>query len=711
MMTQDESQIEAQQMSQDEEEEDEDDDDHESESSRESHFVEGANDENDDGIEVEEGEEEEEDDDEDDDEGDDDDDEDQFQELEEAIYRFPLGDNGDDDLDLMIQYPEEAGLPGHNHIEERMRAIHLPLWSDMIHQGLGSDHANVGGVPVGANSHVSPNHPLLMGRQAANAVEGSSSSRNTNRGLARQLQRGFRGYFHIGSRNQNATAPTILQNFLGGNGAHQELISTSLRRGTPLLVDFGYAILDSLENDVSDIDNSVMGSGGRAALSTIPSALVRWNEESRVIDGDSMHDCVTALKPQILEVVEKAREEEVIQRKAKKKKELEEEEEIIRRKYKMAQEEEAKAKEANATDEASTEASTSAPAAAAENDESIVASSTPNDTLINEDDEPSAATGSSEQVQSRMAEDLVEGLAAAISSQLERVQDQATLPPPPPPPFPTLPLPPVSTVSTTEPMSIFVHEEEEEDEQSLPAALAPLSPSPEQQQSTSSVPPPQQQPPPASAEATTASEEPSEESRGNQDVVMTSSHASPQQQQTEEPARNDNNDGNDPGAGPSGTSTGGPDYSSILGIDVTELPEGVDPSFLAALPPDMRMEVIEEQRRLQTIRQRAAQNVEAGVTEVNPEFLAALPPNIQEEVLAQQRIEQQRQAAQANPEAPVDPGEFLQTLPESLRQTILADMEESQIASLPADLAAEAHLRRREMEQQQRSRYFYISCF
>ena len=87
--------------------------------------------------------------------------------------------------------------------------------------------------------------------------------------------------------------------------------------------------------------------------------------------------------------------------------------------------------------------------------------------------------------------------------------------------------------------------------------------------------------------------------------------------------------GNDPGAGPSGTSTGGPDYSSILGIDVTELPDGVDPSFLAALPEDMRQEVIEEQRRLQTIRQRAAQNVEAGVSEVNPEFLAALPPNIQ----------------------------------------------------------------------------------
>ena len=37
-------------------------------------------------------------------------------------------------------------------------------------------------------------------------------------------------------------------------------------------------------------------------MSAIPSALKRWNEESCVIDGDSMHNCVTALKPTILEV-------------------------------------------------------------------------------------------------------------------------------------------------------------------------------------------------------------------------------------------------------------------------------------------------------------------------------------------------------------------------------------------------------------------------
>lgn len=107
-----------------------------------------------------------------------------------------------------------------------------------------------------------------------------------------------------------------------------------------------------------------------------------------------------------------------------------------------------------------------------------------------------------------------------------------------------------------------------------------------------------------------------------------------------------------------------------------EIPEGVDPSFLAALPQEMRQEVVAEHLRLQRIRQRAQQNAiqveHASVIEVNPEFLAALPPNIQEEVLAQQRIEQQRQAAAAtNPEDPVDAAAFFQNLQPSLRQAVL----------------------------------------
>jgi hypothetical protein len=463
---------------------------------------------------------------------------DQFQELEDAIYRFPLGESGDDDMDLMIHYPDpETGM--HPHMDDRMRAIHLPLWSDMGH-GLGggglSDAVAAIGGPGGSNSHVSPNHPLLMGRQAGAVALEAGGSRNVARGIARQLHRGFRGYFHLSSRGgQNPTAPTILQNFLGSNNPQaQDLLSHGLRRGTPLLVDFGYAILDSLENEIPDIDNSVMGSGGRAALSTIPSALVRWNEESRVIDGDSMHDCVTSLKPTILEIIEKARDEELTDRKAKKKQQEEEDE--VKRK---ANEELKKAAAVAAAEAASKEASEAStgttttitpPHAASAGllespaiEEDVIASSTPNDTMV------LVPAASASNTISSTAAQMAEDLAAAISSHLSRgnleslraSSEELVLSRgassllttdnqlPPPPPFPTLPLPPPTSA-----MTIFVNNEgdEEDDEttghqNSLPAALAPLSPSPEQT---------------ASGGAT-----------NDQDVTMASQNASPQQLQSD----------------------------------------------------------------------------------------------------------------------------------------------------------------------------------
>jgi E3 ubiquitin-protein ligase HUWE1 len=62
----------------------------------------------------------------------------------------------------------------------------------------------------------------------------------------------------------------------------------------------------------------------------------------------------------------------------------------------------------------------------------------------------------------------------------------------------------------------------------------------------------------------------------------------------------------------------------------------LDPSFLAALPENIRAEVIADHLRMQRIQARTReqqQNQTAGGMEVNPEFLAALPPNIQEEVI------------------------------------------------------------------------------
>lgn len=80
-------------------------------------------------------------------------------------------------------------------------------------------------------------------------------------------------------------------------------------------------------------------------------------------------------------------------------------------------------------------------------------------------------------------------------------------------------------------------------------------------------------------------------------------------------------------------------YFVMAGIS---LPEGVDPSFLAALPEDIRREVLQNQLGIRPpSRPPAATSLPSstapvlggpGVTEVSPEFLAALPPAIQEEV-------------------------------------------------------------------------------
>ena len=76
------------------------------------------------------------------------------------------------------------------------------------------------------------------------------------------------------------------------------------------------------------------------------------------------------------------------------------------------------------------------------------------------------------------------------------------------------------------------------------------------------------------------------------------------------------------------------------------------------------------------------------------------------QVLAQQRAEQARLQASTNPpiapDAPVDPAGFISSLPTSLRQQVLADMDDSLVAVLPADLAAEAQGLRRELEERHR---------
>ncbi|XGW27129.1 hypothetical protein V3C99_007605 [Haemonchus contortus] len=155
-----------------------------------------------------------------------------------------------------------------------------------------------------------------------------------------------------------------------------------------------------------------------------------------------------------------------------------------------------------------------------------------------------------------------------------------------------------------------------------------------------------------------------------------------------------------------------------------EIPDGVDPAFLAALPEDMRAEVIRDHRRQQRA-QRAAQvpatvpqqgdgsgegasNVVPVVEPLDQEFLAALPPELQEEILAQHERavrdaeEALRRAnAPAPPAAPepeMDGAAVIASLPPHERTQVLAEMEESELQRLPTEMQEEARRARANLE-------------
>ena len=197
----------------------------------------------------------------------------------------------------------------------------LPVWGE-----IGGSDNNTGGDGLapggssGQSSSVAPSHPLLMGR--SDQVAGAASSRGQARSLTRQ--RGFR-YIQLNPRSGSGHGNSqILQQLLGPSNGRDIFQFTDSTR--VLVMDSGFAILDS--DEISGFEGIGQSSG--TALSSVPNALVRWNEESRVLDGDSLHDCMTVCKPKILEVVEKHREEEMADKREKKKK-MQEEEEAVRK--------------------------------------------------------------------------------------------------------------------------------------------------------------------------------------------------------------------------------------------------------------------------------------------------------------------------------------------------------------------------------------------
>ena len=169
------------------------------------------------------------------------------------------------------------------------------------------------------------------------------------------------------------------------------------------------------------------------------------------------------------------------------------------------------------------------------------------------------------------------------------------------------------------------------------------------------------------------------------------------------------------------------------------MPFGIDPEFMVALPPEMRADAINDflrQTRLEGLREAVInQAPAAAVTEsaedttlaptIDQEFLNALPADIQEEVSQKfyslrnyclsQVLQQQREAQnrarnaeqqvqqQQQQQAPEDMANetaaFFASLPPSLRRQVLADADESVMATLPNDLRQEANDIRQERAQ------------
>ncbi|KAJ3790759.1 hypothetical protein GGU10DRAFT_281593 [Lentinula aff. detonsa] len=157
--------------------------------------------------------------------------------------------------------------------------------------------------------------------------------------------------------------------------------------------------------------------------------------------------------------------------------------------------------------------------------------------------------------------------------------------------------------------------------------------------------------------------------------------------ETDEPSGNEAS-----GSGQAGTATRVTVMIHGNEVDITET--GIDPTFLEALPDDMREEVLNQHVR----DQRAARIERPADSQISVEFLDALPPEIRAEIIQQEAMERARlsgEAAQASVGAPrvpaeIDPASFIASLDPTLRQAVLMDQDEGFIQSLPPHVIAEA---------------------
>lgn len=141
-------------------------------------------------------------------------------------------------------------------------------------------------------------------------------------------------------------------------------------------------------------------------------------------------------------------------------------------------------------------------------------------------------------------------------------------------------------------------------------------------------------------------------------------------------------------------------------VDITNT--GIDPTFLEALPDDMREEVLHQHIR----DQRAARVERPADSQISPEFLDALPPELRAEIIQQENVERTRRSVEQAPAvqanaipvpSDMDAADFIASLDPQLRQVVLMDSDDMFIQNLPPHMLAEAGIYR-EMQQANRVR-------
>ncbi|KAM9855812.1 E3 ubiquitin-protein ligase HUWE1 isoform 2-T2 [Aulostomus maculatus] len=681
------------------------------------------------------------------------DEEEEEEEEEEEDQDDEEGDEDDDDegseMELDEDFPDINAAP-HIRFERFDRDDDLIIEFDNM-------FSNNGNIPS--------SHPLMV-RHADHGsltlgVAGTSSRLAQGMGRSqrtlRQLTANSGHTIHVhypGNRQPNP--PLILQRLLGPSAAADILqLSSSLplqsRGRARLLVgnEDVHIIARSDDELLDDFFHEQSSTGGQAGtLSSIPTALTRWTDECKVLDAESMHDCVAVVKVPILQHLESLRDEELEERREKRRRQLAEEEE--------SKQNERRASGAEQAREQSLQGSGLGTVNGAENtaegeqaqggmvscldpprvSEGFLTAPpsgevTPTTPAPHEQALVSLETAISQQVHQPIADLLLaeshaSSLAALAGARLpplsaaDRPNSEAEASQMEMSPAPTIgervggggggvggggaldegreaSLSP-DIVETSEPTVVGVSQLEGSPmDTSSPASATQEEAAPNPAQTAH-----------LSQELSGSGDSGLTDRQTDADTGSTSvsspgetmprSDSADSQSQAiqEEPHPSTSNEEEDPLAGIS-------------------LPEGVDPSFLAALPEDIRREVLQNQLGIRPpSRPPAATSLPSttapvlggpGVTEVSPEFLAALPPAIQEEVLAQQRAEQQRRELAQQPpqgDTPLDPVTFIQTLPSELRRSVLEDMEDSVLAVMPPDIAAEAAALRREQEARQR---------